>query len=211
MRVPRASGNLANRAGPPIVLKVLRSHRRNRRDRRERGVARHEPALPHCPDVGKFRDMQNRDDAGRASSSHSTICSRSFARKDDDDSPRCGRASKRSPDADETKINECAFGMRACARVGPRLLRRRVPAGSMRRRTRAPVARSSAGPAAAHDESITDQGCRHTRMHHCNRLARENGRDRAGPRRKSAETSYRMTRQCCVFSPPASPTAKAWS
>ncbi len=212
MRVPRASGNLANRAAPPSVPKVLRAHRRNRRDRpgaQCRTARTRVAALPGCREVPRPAEPSRMTAVLR----RATRRSQSFPSRvqDDDDSPRCGRASKRSPQPMKPKSTSVPS---ACARVHASVhacCAARVPAGSMRRRTRAPVARSSAGPAAAHDEPISDQGCRHTRMHHCNRLARENGRDRAGPRRESAETSYRMTRQCCVFSPPASPTAKGWS
>ena len=88
------------------------------------------------------------EDDGRASSSHSTISVVSFAGRDDDDSPRWGRASKRSPQPMNPKSTSVPS---ACARVHASVhacCAARVPAGSMRRRTRAPVARSSAGPAA---------------------------------------------------------------
>ena len=97
---------------------------------------------------GSSATCRTLDDDGRASSSHSTISVVSFARQDDDDAPRCGRASKRSPQPMNPKSTSVPS---ACARVHASVhacCAARVPAGSMRRRTRAPVARSSAGPAA---------------------------------------------------------------
>ena len=97
---------------------------------------------------GSSATCRTLDDDGRASSSHSTISVVSLARRDDDDSPRCGRASKRFPQPMKPKSTSVPS---ACARVHASVhacCAARVPAGSMRRRTRAPVARSSAGPAA---------------------------------------------------------------
>jgi hypothetical protein len=86
-------------------------------------------------------------DDGRTSSSHSTIAVVRLPRTDDDDSPRCGRASKRSRHPMKPKSTSVPS---ACARVHASVhacCSARVPAGPMQRRTRAPVARSSAGPA----------------------------------------------------------------
>ena len=149
MRVPRASGNLANRAAPPSVPKVLRAHPRNRRDRprAQRRTARtRAAALPGCRGAPRPAELLTMTAVLR----RATRRSQSFPsqRRGDDDSPRCGRASKRSPQPMNPKSTSVPS---ACARVHASVhacCAARVPAGSMRRRTRAPVARSSAEPAA---------------------------------------------------------------
>ena len=112
--------------------------------------------------------------------------------------------------ADESEIDKRAFRVRTRARLCPPLLF----SARTGRLDAKPDARAGCDiereTRAAPEKSIAYQRS-HTVRRNCNRLARENGRDRAAVGQESAESSYRMARQCCVFSPRESRTAKASS